>query len=98
MKVFINTIGEINARTPILNQDLTTYMKAVTGKTTDIEIAPTATPAELIAAARTKLGLDAVTITKTVLLNGKKVVTAASLGAAGIAEGSALTIKCVLVH
>jgi len=98
MKVFINTIGEINARTPISNRDLSIYLKAVTGKTTDIEIAPTASPAELMAAARTKLGLDATTITKMALLNGKKAVTAASLGAAGIAEGSALTIKCTLVH
>jgi hypothetical protein len=96
MKVFVSSIGEVNAKRPMSTSEMVVYMKAVTGKKAEMEVDPSMTIAQFAEATKTALGIDSsVPVSRIDVLKGKTVLKGTSLFLAGVTDHAAINVKFV---
>lgn len=96
MKIIVSTIGEIQAKRPIANSDMAKFMKAVVGKSVQLDLPPTATLDELITEVRRQAAIETdIPITGSLVLKDKVPARGASLSACGFVDGSTATVKFI---
>lgn len=96
MKVFVSSVGEVNARRPMLTCDMAVYMKAVAGKNVEMDVEPSMTLPQFSEAAKTSFGIgSSVPVSRIDLMKGKTVLKGSTIYSAGITENSIITVKFV---
>lgn len=96
MKVFVQTGGEVNAKTAIKSADLIAFMRNVAGKKAEIEVDPDVTIDSFVDRVRSQL--ITASYTRAVVMKKDVVVSGASLGSAGIVDGDSVIVKFILEH
>ncbi len=96
MKIIVSTVGEVQAKHPISTSDMARFMKAVVGKSVQVDLPPTATLNELIAEVRRLAITDSfLTITSAVVLKGKSPAKGVTLSDCGFTDASTATVKFI---
>lgn len=96
MKVFVSSVGEVNAKRAMPTSEMVVYMKAVTGKKAELDVDPSMTTSQFADAAKIALGIDSsVPISRIDVLKGKTVLKGASIFLAGITENATINVKFV---